>query len=393
MFKILVVEDDKDLNQTVCAYLNKNGYEAIGCLSANDAYNEMYGNLFDMIISDIMMPQIDGYEFAKTVREMNQDIPILFMTAREDFESKRKGFGAGVDDYMVKPIDLNELVLRIEVLLRRAKIATNRKLSIGSLVLDMEERSAHVGEEEIFLTVMQNYGTLLQSPELSEEQRIQYGKAIQEQTKRLSNLVMNILKLNKLENQQIYPNVEKYDLGEQLCECMLEFESVWEEKNMEIDVDIQEEVQIQADKELLSLVWNNLLSNALKFTEADGKVSLLLKGDEKLAYVQIKDTGCGMSAETGKNIFKKLGRFVFCVGDCSWNSWDGCHRDGVSGVCKNYKEAAGEAAPKALRMRSRVTSRRVLLIAISRVCPTQEKQSANMQRERVFRVLFPMTFL
>lgn len=153
MFKILVVEDDKDLNQTVCAYLNRNGYEAIGCLSANDAYNEMYGNLFDMIISDIMMPQIDGYEFAKTVREMNQDIPILFMTAREDFESKRKGFGVGIDDYMVKPIDLNELLLRIEALLRRAKIATSHKLSIGSTVLDMEEHSAFVGEEEITLTV------------------------------------------------------------------------------------------------------------------------------------------------------------------------------------------------------------------------------------------------
>ena len=153
MFKILVVEDDKDLNQTVCAYLNKNGYGTIGCLSANDAYNEMYGNLFDMIISDIMMPQIDGYEFAKTVREMNQDIPILFMTAREDFESKRKGFGVGIDDYMVKPIDLNELVLRIEALLRRAKIATNRKLSIGNVVLDMEEHSAYIGEDEISLTV------------------------------------------------------------------------------------------------------------------------------------------------------------------------------------------------------------------------------------------------
>ncbi len=153
MFKILVVEDDKALNQTVCAYLNKNGYEAIGCLAANDAYNEMYGNLFDMIISDIMMPQIDGYEFAKTVREMNQDIPILFMTAREDFESKRKGFGVGVDDYMVKPIDLNELVLRIEALLRRAKIATNKKLTVGSTVLDMEEHSAYVGDEEIVLTV------------------------------------------------------------------------------------------------------------------------------------------------------------------------------------------------------------------------------------------------
>lgn len=153
MFKILVVEDDKDLNQTVCAYLNRNGYEAIGCLSANDAYNEMYGNLFDMIISDIMMPQIDGYEFVKMVREMNQDIPILFMTAREDFESKRKGFGVGIDDYMVKPIDLNELLLRIEALLRRAKIATSHKLSIGSTVLDMEEHSAFVGEEEITLTV------------------------------------------------------------------------------------------------------------------------------------------------------------------------------------------------------------------------------------------------
>ena len=153
MFKILVVEDDKDLNQTVCAYLNKNGYEAIGCLSANDAYNEMYGNLFDLIISDIMMPQIDGYEFAKTVREMNQDIPILFMTAREDFESKRKGFGAGIDDYMVKPIDLNELLLRIEALLRRAKIVTNHKLSIGNTELDMEEHSAYVGGEEVSLTV------------------------------------------------------------------------------------------------------------------------------------------------------------------------------------------------------------------------------------------------
>ncbi len=156
------------------------------------------------------------------------------------------------------------------------------------------------------LTVMQNYGTLLQNPDLSEEQRIQYGKAIQEQTKILSSLVTNILKLNKLENQQIYPNVEKYYLSEQLCECMLEFETVWERKNIELEVDIDEEVQIEADKELLSLVWNNLLSNALKFTEDNGKVSLSLYKDEKYAYVQVKDTGCGMSTETGKNIFKKF---------------------------------------------------------------------------------------
>ena len=153
MFKILLVEDDKELNQSVCAYLNQNGYEAIGCLNANDAYNEMYGNIFDMIISDIMMPEIDGFEFAETVRELNQDIPILFMTAKDDINSKKKGFRAGIDDYLVKPVDLDELILRIEALLRRAKIASKRKLEIGALVLDVEEHTAYLNEEEINLTV------------------------------------------------------------------------------------------------------------------------------------------------------------------------------------------------------------------------------------------------
>lgn len=153
MFKILLVEDDKELNQSVCTYLNQNGYEAIGCLNANDAYNEMYGNIFDMIISDIMMPEIDGFEFAETVRELNQDIPILFMTAKDDINSKKKGFRAGIDDYLVKPVDLDELTLRIEALLRRAKIASKRKLEIGALVLDVEEHTAYLKEEEINLTV------------------------------------------------------------------------------------------------------------------------------------------------------------------------------------------------------------------------------------------------
>lgn len=156
------------------------------------------------------------------------------------------------------------------------------------------------------LAVMQNYGILLQSEALSEEQRIEYGKAITEQTKRLSNLVMNILKLNKLENQQIYPNYERYDLSEQICECMLEFESVWEEKEIELDVDLEEEVYVRADKELLSLVWNNLLSNALKFTPEKGTVGLKLYKAGETVCVQVSDTGCGMSPETGKNIFKKF---------------------------------------------------------------------------------------
>ena len=152
MFKILVVEDDRELNKTVCSFLNHSGYEAVGCLHANDAYDAMYDNMFDLIISDIMMPDVDGFEFARNVRELNEDIPILFMTARDDIASKQRGFRIGADDYMVKPIDLDELFLRIGALLRRAKIASSRKLEIGSFVMDADEHTAYLGDEEIFLT-------------------------------------------------------------------------------------------------------------------------------------------------------------------------------------------------------------------------------------------------
>ena len=154
MFQVLVVEDDQELNRTVCAYLNQNGYQALGCLDANEAYDAMYGGtLFDLIISDIMMPGVDGFAFAKTVRELNQEIPILFMTARDDFASKQRGFQAGIDDYMVKPIDLDELLLRMEALLRRARIASSKKLTVGGLTLDAEEHTAYLNGEEIPLTV------------------------------------------------------------------------------------------------------------------------------------------------------------------------------------------------------------------------------------------------
>lgn len=153
MFKILITEDNKELNHAICAYLNQNGYQAVGCLSAMEAYDTMYGNLFDLIISDIMMPEVDGFEFAETVRELNQEIPILFITARDDFASKQRGFRAGIDDYMVKPIDLDELLLRIGALLRRAKIASSKRLEIGNLILDAEEHTAYLKEEEIPLTV------------------------------------------------------------------------------------------------------------------------------------------------------------------------------------------------------------------------------------------------
>ncbi|MBQ8648004.1 MAG: response regulator transcription factor [Oscillospiraceae bacterium] len=152
MFKILVVEDDRELNRSVCSFLNQSGYEATGCLGAAEAYDAMYSTMFDLIVSDIMMPGIDGFEFAKTVRSLNADIPILFMTARDDFASKQRGYRVGIDDYMVKPIDLDELFLRIGALLHRAKIAANRTLTVGRFVMDMDEHTARLDDEEIPLT-------------------------------------------------------------------------------------------------------------------------------------------------------------------------------------------------------------------------------------------------
>ena len=152
MIHILVVEDDERLNRIVCTYLNDSGFEAKGCLRAEEAYEEMYNQLYELIISDIMMPGIDGFEFARTVRKVNQRIPILFMSAKDDLPSKQRGFQLGIDDYMVKPVDLDELVLRVRALLRRANIEMERRITVGILSLDADGMSAEVDGEEISLT-------------------------------------------------------------------------------------------------------------------------------------------------------------------------------------------------------------------------------------------------
>ncbi len=152
MINILVVEDDKNLNQIVCTYLNDSGFHAKGCLNAMDAYDEMYNNMYELIISDIMMPEIDGFEFADNVRRVNRTIPILFMSAKDDLNSKKRGFQIGIDDYMTKPIELEELLIRVRALLRRANIETQRKLVVGNLMLDADAMSAEIDGEEVMLT-------------------------------------------------------------------------------------------------------------------------------------------------------------------------------------------------------------------------------------------------
>ena len=152
MVHILVVEDDERLNKLVCTFLSDNGFSATGCMTVNDAYDEMYNNLYEMIISDIMLPGTDGYEFAKTIRGINKTIPILFMSARDDLASKQRGFQIGIDDYMVKPIELDELLMRVNALLRRANIEQERKITVGNLTLDADAMTAEIDGEEIALT-------------------------------------------------------------------------------------------------------------------------------------------------------------------------------------------------------------------------------------------------
>ena len=156
------------------------------------------------------------------------------------------------------------------------------------------------------LAVIGNYATMLQQPGISEKNRTEYAKAISRCSRRLADLITNILKLNKLENQQIFPQPQEFDLGEQLCECLLVFEDAWEAKNLEIETDIEEDVRIKSDPELLSLVWNNLISNAVKFTPDGGTIGLSLKTQAQYVVVQVRDTGCGMKPEVGQHIFERF---------------------------------------------------------------------------------------
>ena len=176
--------------------------------------------------------------------------------------------------------------------------------SVETLRTDFIANVSH--EMKTPLAVMQNYGTLLQASELSDEKRIEYAKGVTDGSRRLADMMTNILKLNRLENQQIYPEVSEFDLGEQLCECLLQYENVWEKANIEIETDIAQDIKVKADAELLGHVWNNLFSNAFKFTSSGGMVTVSLTATDNQAIVKVTDTGCGMTPEVGAHIFEKF---------------------------------------------------------------------------------------
>ena len=255
--------------------------------------------LIDVIILSILITALDGIRRRFTVeRPVRRIVSAAEKIMRGDFSAR------------IKPLSELYDVEGFNTIIHYFNRMAEELSGIETLRTDFIANVSH--ELKTPLAVMQNCGTMLQSPALLEEKRLEYAKTITESSRRLSSLITNILKLNKLENQQIYPEKRIYNLGEQLCECLLKFETVWEKKGIEINTDLEEEIFIESDAGLLTLAWNNLFSNAMKFTDAGGTVSLSLKSDGPFAVVQVSDTGCGISPEVGKHIFEK-----FYQGDAS----------------------------------------------------------------------------
>ena len=176
--------------------------------------------------------------------------------------------------------------------------------SIETLKTDFVSNVSH--EMKTPIAVIKNYAELLQKNRIADAERIEYAKSIESAATRLSNLIGNILKLNKLENRSILPEVEEYDICRQLCECILQFEEAWDEKEIVLETQIEDTALVRADANLLELVWNNLISNAIKFTPKGGSVTICQKSEENCVTVTVCDTGCGIAKESINHIFDKF---------------------------------------------------------------------------------------
>ncbi len=198
-------------------------------------------------------------------------------------------------------------------IIRSINTMTQELSGIETLRTDFIANVSH--ELKTPLAVIGNYAALLRQPGVTEAEKAEYAGLISDTAHKLAQLVTNILKLNKLENQQIFPQLQEFDVTEQLCRSLLQFENLWEQKNIDIETQLEEPVLIRSDPELLSLVWNNLISNALKFTPEGGTVRVSLTAEIGRVLVTISDTGCGMTPQVGQHIFEK-----FYQGDPSHSS-------------------------------------------------------------------------
>lgn len=204
----------------------------------------------------------------------------------------------------IEPLHGLENANELDEIIKNFNIMSEELSGTETLRTDFIANVSH--ELKTPLSIIQNYATMLQNPNITTERQVEYAKTISEASRRLTSMITNILKLNKLENQQIFPEVRKYDLGNQLCDCILGFEEEFEKKELDIKTDIDEQIMVDTDSQLLELVWNNLLSNAVKFTGTGGVITISLKTESEYAVVHIQDTGCGISTEVGTHIFEKF---------------------------------------------------------------------------------------
>ena len=286
----------------------------------------------NLIISDVMMPKIDGFQLIKELRMSQYKLPILLITARDSINDKKEGFLSGADDYMVKPINLEELLLRVKVLLKRSDSVNERIIEIGDFVLNYDQMSAtklvdnfnkmvkDLGSIECLqkefidnvsheiktpISSIQGFAELLKDDNLTKEEREEYTNIIIEESNRLLNLSTNMLKLSKLQNQNKIVKKDQVDIAEQIRKAITLLEPKWSKKEITFNVSLQEKYFF-GDEELIFQVWVNLIENAIKYSNENSKIDVTMSSNDKDIRVQIRDYGRGMNKENTKRIFSRF---------------------------------------------------------------------------------------
>lgn len=308
---------DKRLKDSLFSPLRFIAYFAISGFAVSVSFLLFFsGSLFDGSKNPVYIPE--GTVSERAVRTLvNIFFICLFMSivdgVRKRFFTHRpvkrilyalSRITNGDFSVRIKPVHKKRAFNEFDIIIEDINKMAQELSSIETLKTDFISNVSH--EIKTPLAVIQSYSKILQSDTLTDEERIENAKALEAASKRLSSLIISILKLNKLENQQIFPEVRTYNLSEQLIQAILLYENEWEEKELEIITDIQENVIIESDEELLLIVWSNLISNAVKFNKPEGKLIVTLKKEKDKAIVSIEDTGCGMTKETGVHIFEKF---------------------------------------------------------------------------------------